>query len=286
MELKNINTSKFLFDPKKQGFEKDMLSKDKIFDIKEDRKKWLTYICLLYDPNSEIRRNVRDYIQRKHDCAFLSGFELNDQKIFDKEIEDRLISEDNKFNKVICKYAYYAFENDYKLLELLINKYDLEIDKKMESLGNLSDKDRKNLKGMKDDIEILVVKIFGGEETVKFKRIFYDDIDYKYLQLLVDNYTLEIETRKKSDSSLSANDRGNLKGMRDDIEEFEDKIFSGKEVLNMRKALYLGIENMNDPIPRKEVELKQWERDKLVSWNPYGNYITEKLKFVGDKILN
>jgi hypothetical protein len=285
MELSHVNTSKFLFDPKDEDFEAKMTKKSNVFDLKSNRKEWLTYICVLYDPHSYLRNNIKDYITRKYEAAIISGFKLGKDNKFDISIEDKLVSEDDDFNKVICKYVSYAYKNDLNLLELLIDKYDLEIDTQHDRLGSLDNKARKNLWGMKDDIEQIDVKIFGGEETVRFKKIFYEKIDHKYLQLLVDSYNFEIKKRKSNDSSLSSGERENLKGMRQDIEDLEVKIFSGEEVINMRKALYSGVDSQRDKMPRLEQMLKQFEEDGLESWSPYEKgYKPEKLKFVGDVI--
>ena len=74
MELKHITTTKFIADPKKGGFVRQMTDLNPVFDIRiVDKRKWLTYLTLMYDPRSEIRRNVRDYMNRKYDAAIISG---------------------------------------------------------------------------------------------------------------------------------------------------------------------------------------------------------------------
>jgi acylphosphatase len=284
MELKNINTKSFLFDPKSEDFEIKMISKSKVFDLKEDRKKWLTYITLVYDVNSEIRKNYREYMQRKALSADISGFKRNKEDHFEDNVENCLLGEDDNFNKVVCEYSKHIMDKDYKLLQLLINKYDLELDKQREALGSLKEKERSNLNGMKQDIEELVNKIYGGEESARFKRIFYEDIDRKLFNLLTDSYYLEIKNRKASDSSLNEKERKNLYGMKSDIEELERKILGEDEVINLKKILYYGSDGARDKLPRVENVLVEFEKNGLIDYSPYPGYFPEKLKFVGDYI--
>ena len=219
MELKDIHTAKFMFDPKSDDFEEKMVRRSTMFDFQEDRRKWLTYLTLVYDINSEIRRNNAEYMQRKLIGAETAGFKLSKEGRFEKYVENRLLGTDMDFNRAICEFAYFMYNNDYKLLELLAEKFDLAIVEQRMALKVITDKDRKNIHGMKDDIEVLERKIFGGEETIDLKR-----------------------------------------------------------------ALYEGIDNLKDKLPRKENEIKEFEENGLELRSPFKNYKPAPLKFVGDKI--
>ena len=52
MQLKDVVTSKFIFDPKDSDFEKKLIDRSPVFELPTNRKKWLTYITLVYDINS------------------------------------------------------------------------------------------------------------------------------------------------------------------------------------------------------------------------------------------
>jgi hypothetical protein len=220
INLSNINTSKFTFDPKSPDFEEIMVKRSTIFDFPKDRKNWLTYLCVVYDVQSEVRRNNSEYMQRKLIGAEIAGFDRKEKTgHFDKYVEERLLGEDEDFNRAICEIVYFMFNNDYKLLELLVDKFDLAIIEQRTSLKSITDKDRKLLQVMKSDIE-----------------------------------------------------------------ELEQKIFSGKETLNLRKSLYEGVDNLKDKLPRKENEMKEFEKNGLELWSPFKGYKPDKLRFVGDKI--
>lgn len=220
MRLENIHTKNFLADPKSVDFEKELISRSSIFDLKKNKKKWLTYIALVYDVQSELRRNNRDSINRKFEGAKLAGFELNDDGHFSKDIEDILLGKDDHFNQAVNQFVYYQFNNDYKLLYVLEEKYDIQIKEQAMSLKPITAKDRENLTETKNQIEELIDKIFGGTETI-----------------------------------------------------------------NMLKALYQGLDNVRDRIPRLEVAVDEYEKNGLDPYCPFPNkYRPNKLKFVGDSI--
>jgi hypothetical protein len=224
MELKNINTKNFLFDPKDDNFEQKMIERSSVFDLKKDRKKWLTYITLVYDLQSEIRRNQRDYTQRKIDAAKISGFELvkdgERKNRFTVYAENTLVGENDDFNRAVIQLIYYMFNNDYKMLFILEEQYN-------NAMSNYSSK------------------------LVEFDE----------------------KTRKL------------LTTMKEQIEEIESKLFGGVEVINMRKALYAGIDGARERMPRKEVEIEEYEKNGLIDYSPYPGYTPNKIVFAGDKDL-
>jgi hypothetical protein len=175
MELKNINTSKFIFDPKAEDFEQSMIAKSEIFNLKKSRKKYLTYITLLYDPQSELRRNNKDYYNRKFECGKLAGFELKEGS-FDKEVESTFMGDNDSFNRAVVQYIYYSFNNDYKLLFILEEQYNNAM-RDYFKISEFDEKSRKLLTTMKDQIEELETKIFGGTETINTRKALYAGLD-------------------------------------------------------------------------------------------------------------
>lgn len=218
MELKHINTKSFLFDPKSEDFEERMLSRSSIFDLKKHRKKYLTYIALMYDIQSELRRNNKDYNNRKFEAGKIAGFELENGR-FNKDVEDTLLGEDDNFNKAVIQMVYYSFNNDYKLLFILEEQYNKAMSEYSSKIVDFDEKSRKLLTTMKEQIE-----------------------------------------------------------------EIENKIFGGTETINLRKALYSGIDATRSRLPRVENVLIEFEENGLIDYSPYPGYFPEKLKFVGDTL--
>jgi hypothetical protein len=280
MLLKDINTSKFVFDPKSKDFEEKVLLEVDSADLSKDRKKWFTYLSIVYDPASEIRRNHREYIQRKFIAAQIAGFELDESGRFSNKTEEKLLKQDRNFNKVVCNFCRVILNKDYELYELLIEKFNLEIRKRQDSGEPLDETGRKNLQAMKADIEELEIKIFGGEESVGLKDQLYNHL----LEFLLDKYHQGIEVHKNSDKSLSNKDRQLLQNIKSDIEILEKTILGIVEV-DLKKQLYEGVDSVKDPLPRKEVEMVEFEKNGLMPYSPYGlTYKPDKLRFVGDKI--
>jgi len=172
----------------------------------------------MYDLNSEIRRNFKDYNNRKFEAAKIAGFEVEEGR-FKKDVENTLLGEDENFNKAVIQMVYYSFNNDYKLLFILEEQYNKSMSEYSSKIVDFDEKSRKLLTTMKEQIE-----------------------------------------------------------------EIENKIFGGGETINLRKALYSGIDSTRSRLPRKENELIEFEENGLIDYSPYGSYQPSKLKFVGDRI--
>jgi hypothetical protein len=171
--LSKINTSRFIFDPKKNGFELEMVDRSYVFDLESERKQWLTYITVVYDLNSEIRRNTREYNQRKIEGAQIAGFNMVDGE-FQKGVEDVLLGKNEDFNRAVVQYVYYNYNNDYKLLYVLEESYNRAIFDQGSKLKVVSEKDRKNLTETKLQIEELEERLFGGHETLDMRKALYE----------------------------------------------------------------------------------------------------------------
>jgi hypothetical protein len=212
MELKQLNFSKTLFNPLIKGFDDEMIKRSKVFDMGDPRI--LTYIILVYDLQSEYRRNIKEYLRRKTEAGMSAGFKMKDG-IFDRKIEDMMVGESEQFNKAVIEYVSWMHERNYKHLVVL---------------------------------------------------------EFNYHKLAIES--MKTWDKKRMDLMTE---------MKDEMEKIELVLFGGEEVQNMRLALYAGTERTKLRI-RKEDELEEFELNGLRDWSPYGDYIPQKLKFVGDYI--
>jgi hypothetical protein len=73
----------------------------------------------------------------------------------------------------------------------------------------------------------------------------------------------------------------NIKKLQSEITELTDAIFGGHEVINMRMALYKGIEKERIKCRPEDIATVRDDPEKLkeIIGNPYGNYDPEPLKF-------
>ena len=193
MDLSNIVTLKLLFDPKKEGFEQEMIDRSPVFDIKSiDRRKALTYIILAFDINSEVRRNQRELLQRKSIAAQIAGFKTTNN-FFDEDAEDMIVGENDEVNKAIVEYVYLMFNNDYKLLYVLEERYNETMALYKTTARAFSEGDRKHLTNMKEQIEEIESVLFGGTEVLNVRKALYEGIDGARLRIRAED---RVENKK------------------------------------------------------------------------------------------
>jgi hypothetical protein len=141
-------------------------------------------------------------------------------------------------------------------------KKDKVYDKKYENLI-VGDNEKFN------DISFAYIKSFGSPEYVAL-HIFWKYFGEQYLK---SSKTFE---QKEYKDSIA-----NIKSLLNDINKLTEDLFSGHESLNMRMALYKGIENENK-LPRPETIAQAEDVKELIN-NPYGKYEVEPLRFKSHK---
>lgn len=90
----------------------------------------------------------------------------------------------------------------------------------------------------------------------------------------------EVQKTLRGSSKTSLKDIDTLKNK---IEECEEELFGGKEILNARKALYSKIEKERKAEKPEEIIKRLNEGDDLSEMSAYGNYKPDPLKFEGDE---
>lgn len=168
MELKEIDGSRFLFDPTSKDLVKTLTSKIPEFAKYQGKipaKKVFQYILLLYDPASPLWRDVLDYYVRKGACAEMVGFPKTKGQ-WTEEGEAILVGQDSQVNDMIV-----AFIAQLGLVEM----YQL-----IAYLSLLSSETRKaiDFKGDKNSIDIITKTGDKIRELLKivFKSGEYDEI--------------------------------------------------------------------------------------------------------------
>jgi hypothetical protein len=174
--LEHIDTSKFYVDIKIKGFVKTFKNLNSRFDIRHPvltPEPILKYIAILYDLNSEIRKNVQNYPTRKRIAAKLAGFPLDENGHFSEDVENMIWGKIPKVNSAIIQYCFLSTLNIFYTVsaayrEMLFKetansfeKYDKET---IANIGKLQDKVLENEK-----------KLFGGEEVEELRKALYDE---------------------------------------------------------------------------------------------------------------
>ncbi len=170
MTLKDIDTSRLLFDIKSIDFMGKIKTKIPIFASYEGKipvKKIFTYIVLMYDIGSPLWRDILDYYERKRMCAEMLEFPKKKDKWI-TEVEDILIGRNDQVNAMIVEYVWQFASPE--LLQLIAN------------MSLLSSETRKavSFRGNKDTLKIVSET---GEEIGRLTRLVFHSGDYDEITL-------------------------------------------------------------------------------------------------------
>jgi hypothetical protein len=202
MTLNDIDTSKFLEDPKSQSFVENMIKRSKVFDLhiaKLKQKTILTYLVLVYDKESYFRKDIKSYLERKYKAGILVGFHMSDGR-FDKEVEEVLIGENEDFNRALVQYISLQYDVEYGRLVVYEHNYYKMLDtaiKKWDDKGNL----KSLIEDTANDIRKLEIAIFGGEEIINTKRALYEGTAQTGLRIRPEDIVERISMNQLEDLS-------------------------------------------------------------------------------------
>ena len=138
MTIKDIDTSRLLYDIKASGFVDKI--KDKIPEFKDYKgeipeKKVFQHIVLMYDPNSPLWKEVKDFYDRKRVCAEVVGFAKRKNK-WVEEAESMLLGTHEQYNSMMASFiAQFGIPELYQLIVCLY-LLNSEMKKVIEGRGN------------------------------------------------------------------------------------------------------------------------------------------------------
>lgn len=172
MVLEDLNTSKFLFDPKSYGF---MSKLEKMDEFKFDPPKGINkyylciYITLMCDPQSDIRRTYSHYGTRKRESALCAGFKLGKNERFTQALEDIFIGYNENFNKAFVKYLSLSYDPEF----VRINIFQRLL---YASLLKVSEGDQQAIKiadSLTDKLKSEEKHVFDGDESQNMRKELY-----------------------------------------------------------------------------------------------------------------
>jgi hypothetical protein len=176
MTIENIDTSKFLVDPRKTSFIKTLIKSSIVFDIEikgVSQIKALTYLILMYDKESYFRKEIKNFLQRKYEAGITSGFALDGEDHFIKEAEDMMLGGNESFNRAVTQYVSMQHSLEYaKLVVYEINFYKL-IKDSFSSFDKKGDT-KKLIDSISAEINELEEVLFGGKEAINMRRALYE----------------------------------------------------------------------------------------------------------------
>jgi hypothetical protein len=177
MDIKDVNTSAFTFDPKQKDFVEKIESASEYFKAElpkgVNRKRYFTYLCLLYDPQSEFRKTISVLPQRKVMCALTAGFELKppDNK-FSEEVEKVLVGEDLNAARMASEFCLIVQGMDMALYTFYARVF-VELVAVSHSKGEKIKDIVTVISKVKQETESLEKKILGEENSLQLRKALY-----------------------------------------------------------------------------------------------------------------
>lgn len=169
MKLSDITTDKTRYDVHSRDLVKSIKEDIPVFENYSGKlpiKKLTQYIVLMYDPESPMRREVGNYMQRKGVCAGAVGFAKNGPK-FTKEVDDVLIGKDKEVNKLIVAFLGYLAMPEYTQLIVLL---EIQRTKALEAFSSeVNDNTYKIIEAVTTSISKITKVLFGSGEYDEIK---------------------------------------------------------------------------------------------------------------------
>jgi hypothetical protein len=186
MRLEDIDTSNFRYSPKAGEFKKNMDKIPEFRDVKIEKYeasgkyKALTYMTLVWDINSELRHSFPNYLERKYEAGIAAGFKIYKDGCFSKYAEHFMFGKNTSFNRAVVKYLSMMYNREYMNYAVLELRYLLVHQDALKTFN----KDtlfymREIEKDMKKHEEV----IFGGDETINMRKLFYARTEQLRLRL-------------------------------------------------------------------------------------------------------
>lgn len=171
--------STMLFNPNDENLV-DKLSVYTEFNQKEsdygvDKLKLFRYIVVMYDMNSPLRLEYPDFWERKKIAALHVGFKVDKKGIFEKNVEQILIGENNYANMAVTKYVMLHGIPEFTLL--VASQAGLYFESLKVQRGTVTPAIAKNMKQFAADIRELTEILYGGGETLNARMALYAGIE-------------------------------------------------------------------------------------------------------------
>jgi len=174
MELHEIDTSGYLYDPKdKDSYQKLLKFKEFQEDIPLNKDKLMQYIILMYDmDNEDVRTEYPFYPQRKREvCRIVHltrGVKMGEQ------LENMLIGLMPEVNAMIVKYL--SLFNKPEVI-MLSAYWEIFIELSKRQFSGQFDKNQVDyIKKLKEDIDALTEGIFRGKDETELRAELYKSL--------------------------------------------------------------------------------------------------------------
>jgi len=174
MELHEIDTSGYLYDPKdKESYQKLLKFKEFKEDIPLNKDKVLQYIILMYDMgNDDVRTEYPYYPQRKRELCRVVKITRGTK--MGEELENMLIGLNDEVNAMIVKYL--SLFNNPELI-MLASYWEIFIVLNKQQFSGQFDKNKVDyIKKINEDINDLTERLFRGKDETELRAELYKSL--------------------------------------------------------------------------------------------------------------
>ena len=197
MDLKQLDTSKFLYDPLDENI---LVKLAKFNEFKVNftgvsKKQVVQYIILMYDKgNDDVRAEYPYYPQRKLEVARAVGLVPKKGKAPAK-LENILIGKNQDVNRMIVRYL--TLFNDPDLI-MLASYYAMYLQLNVESYSPDFDKNTiANIANVNKAIKELTENVFGGKDETELRQELYKSIEEESLGIRPEEIAEALKQGKK-----------------------------------------------------------------------------------------
>lgn len=198
--IDDIKGGTYLYDPTKEE-EYTKLKKYPEFNVKLKKlslNKVIQYVILVYDFSSELRKEIRDHVQRKSVAAKIVGYKISEiTGKFETLVEEFLAGENEEVNEMVVRYVSLFGKPEYVQLTTY---YELFIQENKALMnGGSREKLKALIEGMDkltDKITELEEKLFGGKESIDFRQHLYASVEKKRLGIRAEEIAEDLANGK------------------------------------------------------------------------------------------
>ena len=192
MNKSDIDVKSLMYDPFDPKTPNDLEEYDEFkggFGL--DKGQVCAYIILMYDKETQLRRELPYFNKRKLVAAELAGFEQGKNGKLLEKYEDVLLGKNEKVNGAISKYIRLFASPKY----LSLVYYWSILSAEFENVTSLNaSKDFKNTIANIERLEIKINEcvnfLYGGDEVKDIQRALYESVEKENLKLRPENIAL------------------------------------------------------------------------------------------------
>ena len=172
-----IDRSKYYFDPFDEDLSKKLSKYDEFNEeFGLDKDSTLKYIVLMFDMQSSLRLDVRDFWERKRVAALIAGFKYKARmKEFDEATEKMLLGENAAVNNAVTKYIMLFGSQQYAALVIYHTMLVFEVQKTMRN--SYTNSTIKNVEHIRKEIDKITEELYGCKETINARKALYSKIE-------------------------------------------------------------------------------------------------------------